>query len=72
MRGVIMINNLGQWKEEKDYSTYPKEKWCDMDYMAAWIRNKQYEPKTSMENLITIIWEYYEDTEEVKEKVILE
>lgn len=20
-----MVNNLGQWTEEKDYSTYPKE-----------------------------------------------
>lgn len=30
-----MVNNLGQWIEEKDYNTYPKEKWCDYDYMAA-------------------------------------
>lgn len=30
----------GEWTEEKDYSTYPKEKWCDYDYMAAWIDGK--------------------------------
>lgn len=24
----------GKWTEEKDYSVYPKEKWCDYDYMA--------------------------------------
>ena len=39
----------GKWTEEKDYSTYPKEKWCDYDCMAAWIREQKYEPKTSME-----------------------
>lgn len=63
-----MINNLGQWEESKDYSTYPKEEWCDMDYMAVWIRSKGYEPKTSMENLITMIFGYYEDTDEVRER----
>lgn len=63
-----MVNNLGQWTEEKDCSTYSKENWCDMDYVAAWIRNKGYEPKTSMKNLILMILGYYEDTEEVKER----
>ena len=29
-----MINNLGQWEENRYYSTYPEKKWCDMDYMA--------------------------------------
>ena len=43
-----MVDNLGRWTEEKDYNTYPKEKCCDMDYMAAWIRTKGYKPKTSM------------------------
>lgn len=50
----------GEWAEEKDYSTYPKEKWCDYDYMAAWIREQKYEPKTSMENLITMIFLHYD------------
>ncbi|MCM1178683.1 MAG: hypothetical protein NC347_00365 [Clostridium sp.] len=62
-----MINNLGQWEENKDYNTYPKEKWCDMDYMATWIRSKGYEIKTNMENLILIILAHYEDSEEYKE-----
>lgn len=56
-----MVNNLGQWFEEADYSKYPKEKWCDYDYMAAWIRDCGYEPKTSMKNLIDIIFCHYED-----------
>ena len=50
-----MVNQWrGEWTEEKDYSTYPKEKWCDYDYMVVWIRGQKYEPKTSMENLISI------------------
>lgn len=55
-----MVDTWGNWMEEKDYSTYPKEKWCDYDYMAAWIREQGYEPKTDMENLITMILLYYE------------
>lgn len=50
----------GEWTEEKDYSIYPKDKLCDYDYMAAWIREQKYEPKTSMENLITNIFLYYD------------
>ena len=56
----------GKWTEEKDYNTYPKEKWCDYDYMAAWIREQKYEPKTSMENLITMIFLFYDS--EVEEE----
>lgn len=56
----MVDQRIGKWIEEKDYSTYPKEKWCDYDYMAAWIRGQNYEPKTSMENLITMIFLHYE------------
>ncbi len=55
-----MVNNLGRWKEEKDYNTYPKEKWCDYDYMANEIRKCGYEIKTTMENLITMIFLHVE------------
>lgn len=70
MKGVIdMVDEwIGKWKEEKDYSIYPKEKWCDMDYVAAWIREQKYKPKTSMENLILMILGYYEDDNDVEEK----
>lgn len=54
-----MVDTWGNWTEE-DYSIYPKEKWCDYDYIAAWIREQGYEPKTDMENLITMILLYYE------------
>ena len=55
-----MVDWFGRWTEEKDYSQYPKEKWCDYDYMAAWIRKQGYEPRTGMENLITNIFSFYE------------
>ena len=50
----------GKWMVEADYSTYPKEKWCDYDYMSDWIRKCGYEPKTSMENLISMMFAHYE------------
>lgn len=36
--GITMVDAYGIWHEEKDYSNYPKEKWCDMDYMAVYIK----------------------------------
>lgn len=63
-----MVDTYGRWTEEKYYRTYPKEKWCDYDYMAVWIRSKGYKPKTSMNNLITMILAHYDSTEEVNEK----
>ena len=56
-----MVDTYGIWHEEVDYTTYPKEKWCDYDIMAAWIRENGYKPKTSMENLITMMFSYYEE-----------
>lgn len=56
-----MVDTYGRWTEEKDYSTYPEEKLCDYDKMAIWIREQGYTPETSMENLITMIFSYYEE-----------
>lgn len=50
-----MVDDYGRWQEEKDYSTYPKEKWCMYDCLADAIRKTDYKIKTTMENLITII-----------------
>ena len=63
-----MINRFGQWEENKDYSTFPQTEWCDMDYMAAWIRSKGYEIKTTMENLVLMIFAHYESDDEFMEK----
>lgn len=54
-----MIDLYGKWHEEADYSHYPKEKWCFMDYMAAWIRKQNYTIKTDMENLIIMAEEHH-------------
>lgn len=64
----MVDQRTGEWTEEKDYSKYPKEKWCDYDYMAAWIREQKYEPKTSMKNLIEMIFGYYFEDDDVKER----
>lgn len=55
-----MVNGYGQWTPEDDYSKYPKEKWCDYDYMADWIRKQNYEVKTDLDNLISMIFAYYD------------
>ena len=63
-----MVDWFGGWTEEKDYSTYPKEKWCTYDEMAVWIRSKGYEPQTTMENLITMMFLHYDGECEEQEK----
>lgn len=55
-----MVDQYGRWYEEKDYTNYPKEKLCDYDRMAIWIREVGYQIKTDMENLITMIFLHYD------------
>lgn len=55
-----MVDWLGKWTAEKDYAVYPKSKWCDCDYVAAWIKELGYQPKTSIENLVGMILSYYD------------
>ena len=45
-------------------------KWCDYDYMAVWIRSKNYTPKTTMENLIEMIFAHY-DRDVYKRQMLL-
>lgn len=54
-----MVDTYGRWYEEKDYTTYPKEKWCDYDHIAAWIHEVGYQIKTSMGNIITMMFIHY-------------
>jgi hypothetical protein len=64
-----MVDWFGRWHEEKDYSTYPEEKWCDYDHMANWIRKQGYEPKNNtMEQLIDMIFLHYEGECEDEDK----
>ena len=56
-----MIDSYGRWFMEEDYSKYPEDKLCDYDRIAIKIQNDGYVPKTSFENLITMIFSYYEN-----------
>lgn len=61
-----MVNQYGEWTPEKDYNSYPKKKWCDMDYIANYIQQKKYTPQTSIKNLSEMIILYLEDELERK------
>ena len=55
-----MVNSYGYWVEEADYTDFPVEKMCNYDHIAIWVREQGYEPKTSMENLITMIFLHFD------------
>lgn len=55
-----MVDWFGRWTPESDYSTYPKEKWCDMDYVANLVMEHNYTPKTDMENLVSMTILHFE------------
>ena len=55
-----MVDNFGRWMEEDDYTNYPEDKMCDYDHMAIWIREQGYNPKTSMEHLIDMIFLHFD------------
>lgn len=65
----MSITSTGEWVEELNYSTYPKENWCSFDIIAYWIRGYGYSPKTSMKNLILNILSFAEDHFENKNVV---
>jgi hypothetical protein len=50
-----MVNNMGQWFPEPDYAVYPKENWCDMDYVMDLMRRVGYEPKHDVEQLVQYV-----------------
>lgn len=59
-RAIFVIDYLRRWVPEKDYSTYPKEKWCDYDIVANYIIQQNYIPKTTIENLVRNIIAHFE------------
>ena len=63
-----MVDQFGRWTEEKDYATYPEEKWCAYDHMAVWIRSQGYEPLTTMGYLIDMIFLHYDGECEEQDK----
>ncbi len=55
----MVDQTTGIWTAEEDYSNYPELKWCDMDYIANWIKQQGYLPKTSIENVSYKILDHY-------------
>ena len=55
-----MVDYYGRWIAEKDYNSYPIGKWCDMDYIAAWIIETGYKPETTIEHLTEMVLMHYE------------
>ena len=41
-----MVDQYGRWTPEPDYTTFPKHKWCDMDYVMDYINQSGYKVKT--------------------------
>ncbi len=54
-----MVDLNGNWTPEKDYSTYPPEKWCDCDRVANEVIKSGYSPKTSVGNIVCNIFALY-------------
>lgn len=52
-----MVDVYGRWTYEPDT---PEEKKCDYDRIADWIREKGYEPETSIEQLVYMIVLHFE------------
>ena len=55
-----MVDTYGRWIAEENYNKYPKEKWCDCDYVADWIKGLGYQPKTTIKNLVEMLLAYYD------------
>lgn len=52
-----MVDWYGNWTFEPNT---PEDKKNDSDRVAEWILSKGYTPKTSIENLVDMIWAYYD------------
>lgn len=53
-----MVDVYGRWTYEPDT---PEEKKCDCDRIADWVREKGYEPKTTIENLVQMIIAHFDN-----------
>lgn len=53
-----MVDVYGRWTYEPDT---PEEKKCDCDRIADWVREKGYEPKTNIENLVQMIITHFDN-----------
>jgi hypothetical protein len=56
-----MVDTYGRWTPEADYSAYPKEKWCDLDRVADYIRKSGYQVQIDLERFIDRISYFFEE-----------
>ena len=60
-----MVDYLGNWTAEKDYTNYPEDKMCDMDKIAKVVLDVQkesnYKIETDIENLCHMLLVYLLD-----------
>ena len=47
-------------RQKRIIANTPEDKWCDYDYVAAWIDTVCYVPKTTTENLVKMIVAHYD------------
>lgn len=59
-----MVDCYGRWTAESDYSKFPKEKWCDFDYVANYIKEQKYKTITTIENLTYNLIAHFESETE--------
>ena len=59
-----MVDTYGRWTEEPDYKVYPQSDWCDLDYVANYIREQNYQPTIGMEELTERIISIFEEDED--------
>jgi hypothetical protein len=61
-----MVDTWGKWTEEPDYKAYPQDEWCDLDYVANYIREQNYQPTIEMEELAERIIAFFNEADAYK------
>lgn len=56
-----MVDYYGRWTPEESYNNYPDSKMCDCDRLAKRIMESGYEVKTTMQNLVEMIFAYFDN-----------
>ena len=65
-----MINHLGQWFPDEDYSNVNEKDMCDYDYVARYVKSQFYTPKTTMLNLADRLLDAFMAEEEYQPKYL--
>lgn len=56
-----MVDQYGRWTPEENYNNYPESKMCDCDRLAKRIMESGYEIKTTMQNLVEMIFAHFDN-----------